>query len=65
MELAQALASYPGAVAFRFGDRPALNAKILAPVRDGRKTVSCDAVAGFAPGIEMVVERFRMVEVFE
>lgn len=48
MTLARAMARYPGAVHFRFGDSPALNAEILSLVRAGRKTVSCDAVAAFA-----------------
>jgi uncharacterized protein YhfF len=38
---------YPGAVTFRYGDGPVLNAEILALVRSGRKTVSCDALAAF------------------
>ncbi len=45
--LAAALARYPGAVTFRHGDGPALNAEILALIRAGRKTVSCDALAAF------------------
>ncbi len=47
MDLAAAQARYPGAEAFRFGDGAALNAEILALVLAGRKTVTCDAVAGF------------------
>jgi uncharacterized protein YhfF len=47
LTLTQALARYPGAVSFAFGDGPKLNAEILALVRAGHKTVSCDAVANF------------------
>lgn len=47
MELTHALARHAGAVAFRFGDGPALNAEVLSLVIEGRKTVTCDAVAGF------------------
>lgn len=47
MELSEALAAYEGAVAFRYGDGPALNAEVLALVLTGSKTVTCDAVAGF------------------
>ncbi|NNE53648.1 MAG: ASCH domain-containing protein [Sulfitobacter sp.] len=47
MTEAEALARYPGAVSFRYGDSATLNAEILALVRAGRKTVTCDAVAGF------------------
>ena len=38
---------YPGAETFRFGDSEALNARILALVVAGKKTVSCDALAAF------------------
>lgn len=44
----EALARYPGAVSFRYGDSAALNAEILALVRAGEKTITCDAVANFA-----------------
>ncbi len=47
MKLEAAKARYPEAEAFRFGDGPVLNAGILALVRDGRKCVTCDAVAAF------------------
>ena len=43
----QARARYPGAVSFKFGDSAALNAEILELVLSGRKTASCDTVAGF------------------
>ncbi len=42
-----ALARYPGAVSFRYGDSAKLNAEILALVLSGQKTVTCGAVAGF------------------
>tara|TARA_R110002110_G_scaffold19650_4_gene80954 strand:- start:181 stop:591 length:411 start_codon:yes stop_codon:yes gene_type:complete len=48
MTEAEALARYPGAVAFKFGDGPELNAQILTLVRSGKKTITCDAVANFA-----------------
>ena len=44
---ADALDRYPGAVSFKYGDSAKLNAEILALVLAGRKTVTCDAVAGF------------------
>lgn len=47
LTLSDALARYPGAASFAFGDGPALNEKILALVRAGRKTVTCEAVAAF------------------
>ncbi|MDU8910539.1 ASCH domain-containing protein [Aestuariicoccus sp. MJ-SS9] len=46
--VAEALARHPGAVTFSFGDSAALNAEILALVRAGAKTVTCDAQAAFA-----------------
>lgn len=47
ISLAEALGRYPGAVSFKYGDSSALNAEILALVLSGKKTVTCDAVAGF------------------
>ena len=44
---AEALARYPGAVSFKFGDGPKLNGEILDLVLSGKKTVTCDAVANF------------------
>lgn len=44
----QVLTRYPGAVAFRCRDGPALNAEIMALVRAGAKTVSCEAWDAFA-----------------
>jgi uncharacterized protein YhfF len=43
----EALARHPGAVTFRYGDSPDLNAEIIALVRAGAKTVSCDAWEAF------------------
>jgi len=43
MTLDEALTRYAGAVAYRPGDTEALNARILALIRTGRKTMSCDA----------------------
>ncbi len=48
MTEADAIARYTGASSFRFGDSRALNARILDLVRQGRKTVTCDAVLNFA-----------------
>lgn len=44
----EALARYPGAICFKYGDSAELNAEILALVQSGKKTVTCDAVANFA-----------------
>ncbi|WP_025053315.1 ASCH domain-containing protein [Sulfitobacter noctilucae] len=43
----EALARYPGAVSFKYGDSAKLNAEILKLVLIGKKTVTCDAVAAF------------------
>lgn len=42
MDLDQALTRFPGAIAYTPGDGPALNAQILALMRAGRKTMTCD-----------------------
>ena len=47
MTEAEAIARYPGATSFRFGDSRALNTQIMDLVRQGRKTVTCDALANF------------------
>lgn len=60
MTEADAIARYPGAGSFRFGDSRALNAQILDLVRQGRKTVTCDAVAGFAQRHEPLPEPGRI-----
>ncbi|MEL7165713.1 MAG: ASCH domain-containing protein [Pseudomonadota bacterium] len=48
MQLEDALARYPSAATFRFGDNERLMAEILRLVRTGKKTVTCDAVAAFS-----------------
>ncbi len=45
-----ALARYPGAQTFRFGDTPELTAKLLALVRAGRKRATCSALAEIEAG---------------
>ena len=46
-----ALAKYPGAQTFRFGDTDALTAELLALVRAGRKRATCTAEAEIAAGM--------------
>lgn len=58
--LERALARYPGSVSFAFGDSAALNAEILALVRAGKKTVSCDALACFLARGETLPEAGRI-----
>ena len=60
MELDAAKARHPGAEAFRFGDNAKLNAEVLALVLRGAKTVTCDAVAGFAARGEPLPEPGRV-----
>lgn len=48
--LAAALARYPGAQTFRFGDTPELTAELLALVRAGRKRATSMAVAEIGAG---------------
>lgn len=55
-----ALARYPGAVTYTFGDSAALNAEILALVRAGKKTVTCGAVAAFEADGEALPEPGRV-----
>jgi uncharacterized protein YhfF len=43
--VAAALARYPGAQTFRFGDTPELTAELLALVRTGKKRATCTALA--------------------
>ncbi|MFN3953026.1 MAG: ASCH domain-containing protein [Pararhodobacter sp.] len=45
-----ALARYPGAQTFRFGDSPTLTEELLALVRAGRKRATCSALAEIAAG---------------
>jgi uncharacterized protein YhfF len=47
LTLEDALARYPGAQSYAFGDSATLNAEVLALVREGRKTVTCEALAAF------------------
>ncbi|NOD61801.1 MULTISPECIES: ASCH domain-containing protein [unclassified Ruegeria] len=43
-------ARYPGAQTFKFGDNAALSAELLALVRSGRKTATCDALSNYPEG---------------
>jgi len=54
ISISEAQRRYPGAVMFRFGDSHALNMQILKLVKEGKKTVSCDAVANFEKRSEAV-----------
>ena len=58
--LAAVLARYPGAVSFRYGDSAALNAEILALVRAGTKTMTCDALGAFEARGEALPEAGRI-----
>lgn len=60
MELGEAKARYPGAEAFRYGDSAGLNAEVLDLVLRGVKTITCDAVAGFAARGEPLPEPGRV-----
>ncbi|WP_102107884.1 ASCH domain-containing protein [Oceaniglobus roseus] len=48
----QAKALYPGAETFTFGDNRALCDRLLALVREGRKTATCGALRDFEAGGE-------------
>ena len=50
MTLDEALARYPGAVTFTFGDGPELSAELLALIRAGKKTATCGALRDFGEG---------------
>lgn len=50
--LDDALAHWPGARVFSFGDTEALCDDLLARVRAGRKTATCGALRDFGPGGE-------------
>jgi len=50
--LTKALARFPGAQTYRPGDSRDLNQTILRLIRQGRKTVSCDAWSAFEDGTE-------------
>ncbi len=52
MTLDEALARYPGAETFAFGDNRGLYDDLLALVRAGKKTATCDALRVFAEGGE-------------
>ncbi len=52
MTLAEAMARYPGAETFTFGDSRALCDRLLALVRSGRKTATCGALREFEAGGE-------------
>ncbi|NOC84006.1 MULTISPECIES: ASCH domain-containing protein [unclassified Ruegeria] len=41
------IARYPGAQTFKFGDNPVLSSELLALVRSGRKTATCDALRNY------------------
>ena len=56
LTLEEALAKYPESAAFTYGDGPELNAEILALVRAGQKTVTCDAWAAFEARGEVLPE---------
>ncbi len=52
MILKEALARYPGAETFTFGDNKALCEDLLARVREGQKTATCGALHDFQKGGE-------------
>ncbi len=53
MTLAEALARYPGAASFQFAEGdPELSARLLALVRSGRKTATCQALSVYESGAE-------------
>ncbi len=52
MTLDDAMAKYPGAETFRFGDGPQLCSDLLALVRAGNKTATCGALRDFESGKE-------------
>lgn len=56
MTLQEALARYPGAATFTFGDSVALSAELLALVRTGAKTATCGALRDYGPGGEAMPE---------
>lgn len=49
MTLQEIIDANPEAETFRFGDSPELCARILALVRDGTKTATCEAAAFYGP----------------
>jgi uncharacterized protein YhfF len=60
LTLPQALARYPGSVAFKFGDSATLNAEILGLIRAGRKTMTCAPWKSFADNGEALPEVGRI-----
>ena len=57
MTLEEALERYPGAVTFRFAEGdPALSERLLALVRSGRKTATCQALSIYESGGETAPE---------
>jgi uncharacterized protein YhfF len=52
MTLAEALAKYPGAETFTFGDNRELCDRLLALVRAGKKRATCGALRDFEAGGE-------------
>lgn len=52
MTLDEAMARYPGAETFSFGDTPDLIAELTARVRSGAKRATCTAVADIEAGRE-------------
>lgn len=52
MTLEEALAKYPGAQAFTFGDNATLCADLLGLVRSGVKRATCGALRDYEPGGE-------------
>ncbi len=49
-DLEQLKNRYPGAQTFKFGDNAALSAELLALVRAGKKTATCDALRNYPEG---------------
>ncbi|NOD74812.1 MULTISPECIES: ASCH domain-containing protein [unclassified Ruegeria] len=52
-------ARYPGAQTFKFGDNAELSAELLALVRSGRKTATCDALSNYPDGSSEMPKRGR------
>jgi len=48
MTLADLHARYPDAQTFKFGDNAGLSARLIALVREGKKTATCGALADYA-----------------
>jgi len=52
MDLDAAIARYPGAVGFRFGDGPELSALLLGLVRAGKKRATCSVISDIDSGVQ-------------